>query len=53
MYIVKLLLNVVTAGIEAIVMSGNMFCMCVSKKSAACELGHCQLLIIVEALFFR
>jgi hypothetical protein len=39
-YILKLLLNVVTAGIEALVASGNKFCMPVSKKSAACELSH-------------
>jgi hypothetical protein len=38
-YILKLLLNLVTAGIEALV-SGNKFCMPVSKKSAACELSH-------------
>jgi hypothetical protein len=40
MYIIKLLLNVVTAGIEALVISGNMFYMSVSKKSAAYELSH-------------
>jgi hypothetical protein len=40
MYILKLILNVVTAGIEALVVPGNKFCMPVSKKSAACELSH-------------
>jgi hypothetical protein len=35
--LLKLLLKVVAAGIEAIVVSGNKFCMPASKKSAACE----------------
>jgi hypothetical protein len=39
-YILKLLLNVVTAGIEALVVLGIKFCMPVSKKSVACELSH-------------
>jgi hypothetical protein len=39
MYILKLLLNVVITGIEALV-SGVSFCMPVSEKSAACELSH-------------
>jgi hypothetical protein len=40
MYILKLLLKVVIAGIEALV-SGNKFVYaCVKKKSAACELSH-------------
>jgi hypothetical protein len=39
MYILKLHLNVVTAGIEALVISGNNFSYaCV--KSAVCELSH-------------
>jgi hypothetical protein len=40
MYILKLLLNIVTTGTEALVILGNKFCMPVSKKSAACELSH-------------
>jgi hypothetical protein len=41
MYILKVLLNIVTTGIEALVISGGIsFCMPVSKKSAACELSH-------------
>jgi hypothetical protein len=36
--ILQLLLNIVTAGIEALVMSGNGFCMPATKKSAGCEL---------------
>jgi hypothetical protein len=40
MYILKLLLNVVAAGIEALLICGNKFFMHVSKKSAACELSH-------------
>jgi hypothetical protein len=39
-YILKLLLNVVNAGIQALVISGNKFCVPVSKKSAARELSH-------------
>jgi hypothetical protein len=38
-YILKLLLNIVTATIEALVL-GISFCMLVSKKSATCELSH-------------
>jgi hypothetical protein len=38
-YIFKLLLNVVTTGIEGLVM-GNKFCTPVSKKSATCEFSH-------------
>jgi hypothetical protein len=38
-YTLKLLLNVVTAGTEALV-SGKKFCMPVSEKYAACELSH-------------
>jgi hypothetical protein len=38
-YILKLLLNTVTTGIEALVL-GNKFFMPVTKKSAACELSH-------------
>jgi hypothetical protein len=40
MYILKLLLSIVTAGIEALVISGNKFCISMSKKSATCELSH-------------
>jgi hypothetical protein len=40
MYILKPLLNAVTAGIEALVILENKFCMPVSEKSAACELSH-------------
>jgi hypothetical protein len=39
-YILKLLLNVVTAGIEALVYRGISFCIPVLKKSAACEFSH-------------
>jgi hypothetical protein len=45
MYLLKLLLNVVTAGIETLVMSGNKFCTPVSKKTAVCELSHSSLLL--------
>jgi hypothetical protein len=38
MYIFNLLLDVVTARIEALVIPGNKFCMPTSKKSAAYEL---------------
>jgi hypothetical protein len=38
-YIFKLL-NVVTAGTEALVKAGKMFLYAVSKKSAACGLSH-------------
>jgi hypothetical protein len=40
MHILKLLLNVATAGIEALIVSGKKFCLPVSKKSATCELSH-------------
>jgi hypothetical protein len=40
LHILKLLLNVVTAGIEALVVLGNKFCEPVSKKSDTCELSH-------------
>jgi uncharacterized protein YbcV (DUF1398 family) len=39
-YTLKQLLNIVTTRIEALMISGNKFCMPVSKKSAACELSH-------------
>jgi hypothetical protein len=38
-YILRLLLNIVIAEIEAIE-PGIWFCVPVSKKSAACELSH-------------
>jgi hypothetical protein len=40
MYIIKLLLNVVTAGNEARLIREQVFFMPVPKKSAACELSH-------------
>jgi hypothetical protein len=40
MYILKLLLKAITAGVEAAVVSGNMFCVSMSKKSATCKLSH-------------
>jgi hypothetical protein len=39
-YVFKLFPYVVTAGIEALAVSGNMFCVPVSKKSAACDLSN-------------
>jgi hypothetical protein len=39
-YILKVLLSVVAARIEAFVILGISFCTPVSKKSAACELSH-------------
>jgi hypothetical protein len=39
-YILKLILDVVTVKTEALVISGNKFCMPVSKNSAACEFSH-------------
>jgi hypothetical protein len=39
-YILKLLLNVVTTRNEALVSGNTFFFMHMSKKSAACELGH-------------
>jgi hypothetical protein len=48
-YIFKLLLNVVTTGIEGLV-SGNKFRMPVSKKSATCELSHVLYCETIEKL---
>jgi hypothetical protein len=48
MYILKLLLSIVTAGIEALVVSGYKFCMPVSSLPHF-DTFH-QLLIIVEVL---
>jgi hypothetical protein len=39
-YIFMLLLNLVTPGIEALVVSGNKFLYAGVEKSAACELSH-------------
>jgi hypothetical protein len=40
-YILKVLLNVVITGIEALIVLGNKFLFIyLSKKSAACELSH-------------
>jgi hypothetical protein len=39
-YVLKILLNIVIAGIETLVVSGENFCIPVSKNSAACELSH-------------
>jgi hypothetical protein len=40
MYILKLILNVVTAEIEAFVILGKKFLYACVRKSAACELSH-------------
>jgi hypothetical protein len=46
----KLLLNIATVGFKGLV-SGNKFCILVSKKPAACELNHSlTILVIVETL---
>jgi hypothetical protein len=39
-YVLKLLLNVVSAGIEALVVSGNKILYACVKKSVACELSN-------------
>jgi hypothetical protein len=39
-YVLKLLLNVVTARIEALVVSGNKLLYALSKKSAAYDISH-------------
>jgi hypothetical protein len=36
----KLILNVITSGIEAFVVSGNKFLYTCAKMCAACELSH-------------
>jgi hypothetical protein len=53
MYILKLLLNIATAGIEGLIILGNKFCMSVSKNSAACELSHVLTSSISSSLFLK
>jgi hypothetical protein len=54
MYTLKLLLDIVTVGIEeALVVLGNTICMPMSKKSAACEFSHVLALSINSLLLKR
>jgi hypothetical protein len=52
-YILKLLLNIVTARTEALVISGNKFMHACVKKSAACELSHVLTPSICSSLLMK